>query len=81
MHFLKIHVKPYCRGMPQNRGMGKVAHQQARAREIARNYNKGNNWYKGMAADLWDTKSQTDSSLTRRENAQLKRDYWRNFIR
>jgi hypothetical protein len=59
--------------------MGKVAHHNARSAEVARNYRRGENWYKGMASDLWDTKSQTDSTLTRRENSMLKKSFWKNF--
>lgn len=79
MKTLKVHVNSYCRSRPESRGMGRVGHQQARAAEVARNYRKGENWYKGMAGDLWDNKSMTDTTLTRRENSMLKKSFWKNF--
>jgi hypothetical protein len=79
MKTLRVHVAPYCRTRPQSRGMGKVAHKQARAAEVAKNYRRGETWYKGMDSDLWDTKAYTDSTLTRRENSMLKKSFWKNF--
>lgn len=54
--------------------MSKRDHSRARDAEVAKNYHRGETWYKGVSADLIDTKALYDHTLTRRENAKNKRD-------
>jgi hypothetical protein len=75
-HCKKVHVKGHCRQPPEGRGMGPVAHAQARGRELANNARKRETgaWHKGIAKDRIDRRALTDKTLTKRENAKLLRD-------